>query len=323
MRDAPTAKRAGHAFERGRNILERGALIAVPPLQLHGDMRQAFAKFGFLGVLDRGMRELWLRLGMGTLHRLRVSRKNGYGWREAILFPAPDYWLRYQAALEAVRKQIRMDRPFRLLEVGSGSAGITWFLRDASIRMCLADQTPQVLKARATATAWRVCTDALVLPFRDNEFDVVVSLDTLEHIPQNQRQRFAEELKRVSRVGVVLSCPADSADGRFQASRFDRLLWDSVRARAKAVPGWLEDHLDKGHPEVAELMNIFPKAQLHGLVDCGAWLRSTSVYLRPFGWIAAGLIYLLHLRKHGTSTAQYRIALVWSKRSGSEETPWV
>jgi len=56
------------------------------------------------------------------------------------------------------------------------------------------------------------------LPFRDGAFDLVCSLDTLEHIPGEHRQAFLSELLRVTRDGLYLAFPFDSPSNRWAES---------------------------------------------------------------------------------------------------------
>jgi GT2 family glycosyltransferase len=56
------------------------------------------------------------------------------------------------------------------------------------------------------------------LPFRDGAFDLVCSLDTLEHIPGEHRPAFLSELLRVTRDGLYLAFPFDSASNRWAES---------------------------------------------------------------------------------------------------------
>lgn len=67
---------------------------------------------------------------------------------------------------------------------------------DLSLRACRRAQ-----EARLSA----VCAEALLLPFSDQSFDVVVSLNTLEHVP-DVAQAY-EELCRVARSVVVIGMP--------------------------------------------------------------------------------------------------------------------
>lgn len=56
------------------------------------------------------------------------------------------------------------------------------------------------------------------LPFRDGAFDLVCSLDTLEHIPGECRPGFLTELIRVTRDGLYLAFPFDSVTNRWAES---------------------------------------------------------------------------------------------------------
>ena len=46
--------------------------------------------------------------------------------------------------------------------------------------------------------------DVQKLTFKDNSFDTVVSVATLEHIQKNKRSKFLEELKRVSKKKILI-----------------------------------------------------------------------------------------------------------------------
>ena len=54
-----------------------------------------------------------------------------------------------------------------------------------------------------------VQADASALPFEDAKFDVVVSLDVLEHMPLHLRAKAAIEMARVATRMVVIACPPD------------------------------------------------------------------------------------------------------------------
>ena len=54
--------------------------------------------------------------------------------------------------------------------------------------------------------------NALALPFPDSSFEMVVSLDVLEHIPPESRGRFLGELSRVSSKWILLGAPFSSPE---------------------------------------------------------------------------------------------------------------
>jgi GT2 family glycosyltransferase len=91
------------------------------------------------------------------------------------------------------------------------------------------------------------------LPFRDGAFDLVCSLDTLEHIPVEQRLAFLAELLRVSRDGLYLAFPFDSASNRWAESI---VVEHSNVVLKQPVPALLE-HRQFGLPDRESIARIF------------------------------------------------------------------
>jgi GT2 family glycosyltransferase len=91
------------------------------------------------------------------------------------------------------------------------------------------------------------------LPFRDGAFDLVCSLDTLEHIPGEQRPAFLSELLRVTRDGLYLAFPFDSASNRWAESVVveyaDVVLKDPIPA--------LLEHRQFGLPDRESVTRLF------------------------------------------------------------------
>lgn len=90
--------------------------------------------------------------------------------------------------------------------------------------------------------------DGAALPYPDETFDVVVALDTLEHIAPQHRAAFLREVKRVSRDVVVLSAPHDTQDVALAESALQAF----VTARFGEVFETLQEHSDNGLPDAAE-----------------------------------------------------------------------
>jgi SAM-dependent methyltransferase len=284
----------------------------MAPLRAYGGIRAALREFGPVQLADAGLREVWVRIGLRLLRLLRLRITREYGWCEALFFPIPDYWLRYAGVINSL-EMFCHDKPFRLLEVSSGRGGIASFLGLPDAQVCLVDQTVDILAARHSTSAWRVCADGCVLPFADRSFDIVVSVDTVEHIPQPRRAAFLEELKRIARWGVIITCPLVSEDGRFQARKTDLCLQEELRERNRKVPRWLEEHIDRGHPSVEELLGSLEGAVVKGSQNCESWLRFARFYLRPFVWFFAGFFYLLALKKHDALPPHWRGLMIWQK----------
>ena len=79
------------------------------------------------------------------------------------------------------------------------------------------------------------------IPFPDASFDVVTSLDTLEHIPNANRPRFLEEVQRVARHAVFIWASMD-----FRHLGEVAVRWRSRRLplQSRGLPGVVRIHLN-------------------------------------------------------------------------------
>ncbi len=153
---------------------------------------------------------------------------------------------RYAAAVPLVEESAGDT----LLEVGSGSEGIARFARGGRWSITISDRDFSDYGAVEVPDDGlrRIEADVTDLPFSDGEFDVVVALDLLEHLPAEMRPVALRELARVSRKRLVAGCPCGE-----DALRADRLLARYYAIQPRATPPWLVEHLDNGFP-TAELL---------------------------------------------------------------------
>jgi hypothetical protein len=87
-----------------------------------------------------------------------------------------------------------------------------------------------------------------VLPFEDDSFDAVISIDTVEHVPPEQRHSWLRELTRVSRKLVVLAGPVAS-DFNCEADKYLSDLYEQLHGK----PHQLAEHVIYGRPTVDEI----------------------------------------------------------------------
>lgn len=114
--------------------------------------------------------------------------------------------------------------------------------------------------------------DGTGLHFDAASFDLVVSADTLEHIPQSGRTAFWRELLRVARHGVILLAPF----GTTEVEAAEALLFEYIKAELRAEHQQLKEHRDYGLPRLDEWLGLlesegiaaraYPTGYLH------AWL---------------------------------------------------
>ncbi|MEM3871423.1 MAG: class I SAM-dependent methyltransferase [Nitrososphaeria archaeon] len=89
---------------------------------------------------------------------------------------------------------------FSVLDVGSGGQGICLFKSLLGKKhFFLLDVKRDVFTNFENGEINIIIGDGTRLPFRNKSFDVVISVDTIEHVPKDARIYFCEELKRVAK----------------------------------------------------------------------------------------------------------------------------
>ena len=152
--------------------------------------------------------------------------------------------LRYSPVVARLKKIKKYNKNIKVLEVGSGSKGITRFFRHPVTGIDVEFQKHKN----------EYLTEVLInpnkkYPFKDNSFDVVVAVDSIEHIPRNKRKKALKEMLRISKKHIMITCP-------FTISRWDRKVlaeWPKHSATYKNV----KEHLDCGIPNPGEVEDAF------------------------------------------------------------------
>jgi uncharacterized coiled-coil protein SlyX len=123
------------------------------------------------------------------------------------------------------------------------------------------------------------------LPYPDGSFDVVTALDTLEHIPGNERDRFLSEMMRVARHAAVLINPVQS----IQADLSEETLNEYIRWILDAQQEQLAEHREYGLPGVTLTEAAFQQA---------GWHTTTFPLANVYNWLLMMIAkhYLISLR---------------------------
>jgi hypothetical protein len=151
-----------------------------------------------------------------------------------------DMALRYHPIVAFLRP--RLEPGTRIVDVGSGSVGITPYLRHTVFGVDRSFDGPR-------ATRLVRCTgDVLALPFADRSVDITLCVDTLEHLPPDKRSAAVSELLRITRRFAVIAVPC----GPLSAER-DRDLSLRLRRRLGRRDRFLDEHLEHGLPRLEEL----------------------------------------------------------------------
>jgi hypothetical protein len=118
------------------------------------------------------------------------------------------------------------------------------------------------------------------LPFRSETFDLVVTCDTLEHLPPTDRPAFVDELLRVAACAVHLMAPFDNE----QTQRAEQILRDYLTARGCAHRQ-LEEHFEQGLPSALQLRSQLVDRRLAAIEFADGylpnWLAMILLHLTP------------------------------------------
>jgi O-antigen biosynthesis protein len=184
-----------------------------------------------------------------------------------------DQFERYSVATRWVDRLVGSvrNRPVRLLEVGPNVLNLLpeFFVQDR-IEVVRCD----LFVPNADEPGFVKIEPNEPLPFEDHEFDGVLGLEVLEHVPDNERTLFLTECVRVARHGVVLTCP----DGCEAVRRAERLAMDAYERRHGNEHPFLAEHAAFGQPVAERIRPILEStgARLHdhAISPLNRWLTT-------------------------------------------------
>ena len=94
--------------------------------------------------------------------------------------------------------------------------------------------------------------DGGLQPFQDQSFDLVVSMDVLEHLPPADRESYLAELRRVARLWIIVAAPINDP----AVQKAEETLGDSLLAGH----AFLAEHAQMGLPRAREVSRSFETA---------------------------------------------------------------
>jgi hypothetical protein len=127
--------------------------------------------------------------------------------------------------------------PWSILDVGGRAELLSRFL------------TTPIITANPDGTG-HLAASATALPFRDDTFTAVVSIDTLEHLSTAARPQAVAEFWRVAQRGLVVAAPFGSPAHRAHEIELDQ-LYRTIYGRPHP---YLAEHVQYGLPDLDEIM---------------------------------------------------------------------
>jgi hypothetical protein len=158
-----------------------------------------------------------------------------------------NYRCRYLQAIRFLAKQrINKQRPYELLEVGSGDAGIGYFFPDyknLAVDICFGKGY--------LANQKKIAASLDTLPFKNNSFNFVMSVDTFEHISRERRISAIGEMLRVSRKFLIITIPCSRLAQDYEAKLLQKFELVSI-----SPPSWLLEHRHNQLPTENEILSL-------------------------------------------------------------------
>lgn len=131
------------------------------------------------------------------------------------------------------------------------------------------------------------------LPFRERSFENVCSIDVLEHIPKNARQKFINDLIRISKNRIVLSFPIGTPEHVEKEKKMHAYL----KFKNLDVT-YLNEHIKNGLPTKTEIENLTKTQKVHinysGSILISEYLFKLFIYDPKIKYIRK-IIYFLKL----------------------------
>ena len=157
----------------------------------------------------------------------------------SIFFSSFDAYQRFKAVADLLdNKEIQ-----NILDVGGDIGHLRYFLPKKEIT--IADVSGKADVKIKNTGKYR-------LPFKDKEFDAVVSIDTFQYVKKEQRKDFINELIRVAKKYVVVTAPFYSKD----VVNAEKECNEFFKKHHKKGFHWFEKTLKNGYPKLDELKKL-------------------------------------------------------------------
>jgi ubiquinone/menaquinone biosynthesis C-methylase UbiE len=253
-----------------------------------------------------------------------ILRKIFYKWtedkvgvKEAIFWSKDlDLFLRYSRVLKELRKLTTgQEKQINILEVGAGGEGIARFLKYSGdlkkFDIWLADRNPESLSKIKLAKTFVLSGDRL--PFENEKFDAVISIDTLEHIPEDKRGKFLEELKRVSKKVVILHFVIHDPKRQFLGRDGDLRFNEWHLKYFKKELCWTSEHLALVLPTCLEIEEVFDNPVIRGTQNIDVWFNYMTMQTKPLAGFLTGFYYMFKWKDKEGQPPFHGCFVKWTK----------
>jgi hypothetical protein len=163
-----------------------------------------------------------------------------------------DQYQRYAITTAIARAMAGGGAPPRVLDVGGHHLDF-WFRPRRPIAEFLPEAPSITIDLARSRLPGYLCARGDALPFLPGSFDLVCSVDVLEHVPPPARGTVLAQTMRVSRRAVVLAAPFRHA----ALARAEALVSAFIRDACGYEQGQLQEHREHGWPVLDDTAAAF------------------------------------------------------------------
>jgi SAM-dependent methyltransferase len=172
----------------------------------------------------------------------------------------------------------------RILDVGCGDGRLSQTIRQG--RECFLVGLDLSMTGLRRLSGTKCCASAAKLPFKSRSFDLVVSTEMLEHLPEEIYTQVLREMSRVAKQAILITVPNEEnldenlAHCRSCGNRFH--IWGHLRSYSESTLASLftEFRLEKSvaFGDEVETYNTRLLSIRHNLAGGFAWEDRTACY---------------------------------------------
>lgn len=156
--------------------------------------------------------------------------------------------LKYAPVVSEIKK--RGLTSSKILEIGSGSLGITPYLKTKI------DGIGINFSGLKSDLVHKIKVNGEKLPFKANSYDVSISVDVFEHIPSLNREKSVYEMLRVTKKLAVIVVPCGEASQQQDKQLYNH--WNKIFSKKNK---YLEQHIKNGLPTTDEILVYIDKSK--------------------------------------------------------------
>jgi hypothetical protein len=188
--------------------------------------------------------------------------------------------LRYLPIVDALKKKTKPSD--KILEVGSEISGITTYYPRSVTGL---DQGFDY--KRQNKYLKPVEGSAVAMPFKDQSFDYVISVDCIEHIPPKLRAKAVSEMLRVARKQIYLTFPVGP-----HSESIDKMLDLYFYQKNGEHFTYLTEHVENGLPGFDFVPNIVTKhkewdIKVQGNTSTWLWVMLLKMGFSNIQWLTS------------------------------------